>query len=341
MAHNLADTTDGRKAIAYLGSRNDVWHRLGQEMEEGMDIETWAKEAGLNWEAAKYPAYFRVNEANNDKNGMHDVSNGYHIVRKDTNYPLGYVTGRYKIVQPKEVLDWFQQYISVDDRFALDVAGCLKNGEIVWATAKYNGDITVAGDNHRARLLMTTSYDGTGSTINKMTMTRVVCNNTLDVALFSGNKATVKTRHSSKFDAKAVGEELGRLAGSIAQYKQFGDAMVQVHMSEAQVLDFFKSTIGMKGTEDEQSTRKENQYNELVNAYNETVKEGTQPETMWCALNAVTRYVDHVRQTRDVGSKGEDEARFLSAQFSTGAAMKKKAVEVLTADKRLQELLSA
>lgn len=338
MAHNLNQAEDGQYSIAFLGSRNDVWHRLGQEMKEGMDTTEWAKEAGLDWEAEKYPAYFGTFHQEGME-GYHKVNNGYHIVRKDTNYPLGYVTNRYKIVQPKEVLDWFQQYISVDDRFALDVAGCLKNGEIVWATAKYNGDITVAGDNHHARLLMTTSYDGTGSTINKMTMTRVVCNNTLDVALFSGNKATVKTTHSAKFDAKKVGEELSNLAASIQSYKTFGDAMVQVHMSQEQVEEFFKSTIGWKADED-QTTRKENQYRELVNAYNDTVKEGTQPETMWCALNAVTRYVDHVRQTRDTNGAGEDESRFLSAQFSSGAAMKKKAVEVLTQDKRLRELLS-
>lgn len=335
MAHNLNEQND-QHSIAFLGSRNDVWHRLGQEKEEGASIESWAKDAGLDWEAEKCEAYF---SRTGSGELMSHVPNGYHIVRKDTNYPLGYVTNRYKIVQPKEVLDWFQQYISVDDRFALDVAGCLKNGEIVWATARFNGNITVAGDNHRARLLMTTTFDGTGSTINKMTMTRVVCNNTLDVALFSGNKAAVKTVHSAKFDPKAVGEQLSQLAASISQYKMFGDAMVQVHMSQAQVEQFFKSTLGMRDEDD--STRKENQYAELITAYNQTVSEGTQPETMWCALNAVTRYVDHVRQTRDTGGAGVDESRFLSAQFSSGAAMKKKAVEVLTQDKRLQELLAA
>jgi len=41
--------------------------------------------------------------------------------------------------QPAELLDWFKQYISVDDRFQIDVAGSLKQGEIIWATATFNG----------------------------------------------------------------------------------------------------------------------------------------------------------------------------------------------------------
>jgi phage/plasmid-like protein (TIGR03299 family) len=307
MAHNLNEV-EGKYSIAFLGSRNDVWHRLGQEMKEGMDIDTWAKEAGLNYEVEKMPAYFSTNTETGE---MHHVPNGYHIVRTDNNYPLGYVTNRYKIVQPREVLDWFQQYIGVDDRFALDVAGCLKNGEVVWATAKYNGDITVAGDKHLARLLMTTTYDGTGATTNKMTMTRVVCNNTLDVAMMSRNKATVKTTHSAKFDAEKVGKELGKLAQSVQEYKKFGDAMVQVHVTEMQVKDFFANLLNMKWDaeiDDEvASTRKIGQFNDLLNAYNDTVKEGTEPLTQWCMLNAVTRYVDHTRQTRDTSGLGAEE----------------------------------
>ena len=297
MSHNLALKENGEHAIAYLGSRNDVWHRLGQEMKEGMDIKEWAEASGLNWKAACMPAFFREeHNSDNSRNGMmHEVPNQFHVVRKDTNTPLGYVTGRYKIVQPAEVLEWFQQYIGVDDRFSLDVAGCLKQGQIIWATAKYNGDINVAGDTHRARLLMTTTFDGTGSTINKMTMTRVVCNNTLDVALFAGGKATVKTVHSAKFDPKATGEQLAKLAESVKQYKAFGDAMVQVHMSQEQVKDLFKDLLNMKDEEKEASTRKEGMFADMMTAYKQTIDEGTAPNTQWAALNAVTRYVDHMR----------------------------------------------
>ena len=56
MSHNI-DMTGGRANIAFLGSRNDIWHKLGTEMPEGMDVDAWAKAAGLDWHADKVPVY--------------------------------------------------------------------------------------------------------------------------------------------------------------------------------------------------------------------------------------------------------------------------------------------
>lgn len=75
------------------------------------------------------------------------------------------------------------------------------------------------------------------------------------------------------------------------------------------------------------STRKSNQFDALVNSYQATVDEGTEVNTAWCALNAVTRYVDHERSAR--GDDTETLARFRSSQFGSGAAMKAKAWNLL------------
>jgi phage/plasmid-like protein (TIGR03299 family) len=332
MAHNI-EMKDGKASIAFLGSRQDIWHRMGQEMEEGMSIDQWAKEAGLDWNAELVQAYAAYN-------GEMIEANGMHVLRTDTKNALGYVSEHYKIVQPREVLDWFQRYISVDSRFKLDVAGCLKSGEIVWATATFNGEINVAGDKHVARLLMTTAFDGTMATINKATMTRVVCNNTLNAALAGGSKGVIKTRHNAKFDAVKVSEQLGDIVSSIAAYKEMGDAMVKVEMKKDVVEKYFRKLLSIpyEATDKGIITRKLNTLNDLHSAYCDTVKEGTAENTAWCALNAVTRYVDHSRTVRDTGN-GEGEARFLSSQIGSGATMKEQAVKLLTADDEFAELL--
>jgi phage/plasmid-like protein (TIGR03299 family) len=345
MAHNI-DMTNGRANIAFLGSRDDVWHKLGQEMKEGMSVEDWAKAAGLDWHAVKAAAYVHLPEgiaggtAFDVKTGI--TESGYmrlamvdgvrHIVRSDNGHVLGTATDRYQPHQPAELLDWFKQYISVDERFQIDVAGSLKQGEIIWATATFNGGMDVAGDKHVARLLMTTTFDATGATINKGTVTRVVCNNTLDAALGSDKRAVVKTRHNTRFDAVRVGKELACIAQGFDQYKAMGDAMAKQHVSREQVSKFFKTVLEIPFDAEKKdiSTRKLNQFQELGQAYAATVREGTEPETMWAALNAVTRYVDHDRSTRGGGSTGSPgEGRFLSAQFGSGAAMKEKAVATL------------
>ena len=323
MAHNL-DMTNGRANVAFLGSRNDVWHRMGQEMQKGMSIDDWAQAAGLDWNAVLVDAYADLSNVTN--NGLTKVPGRQFNVRSDNGYVLGQMSDRYQNVQPREVLAWFEKYISVDDRFELDVAGSLKNGEIIWATAKFNGPMQIAGDEHRARLLMSTTFDGSGATTNQATTTRVVCNNTLNVAQFD-KRAVVRTRHSTTFKPDAVAKELAQIAKGFEVYKLMGDALAQAEMSRQQVADFFKDCLGIArdAKSEDISTRKQNQYQDLARSYRTTVDEGA--EGGWAALQAVTRYVDHDRSTR--GGANEDEARFTSAQFGSGDNLKGKAMGLL------------
>ncbi len=343
MAH-MIDMSNNRANVAFLGSRKDVWHKLGQEMTDGMNVAQWAQAAGLDWDALMVPAIADLSGPEFDHlpeaARLAVVEGRKHIVRSDTGHQLGYSSDGYQPVQPRELLEWFQHYISEDDRFKLDVAGSLKSGEIVWATATFNGPITVGGDAHVARLLMTTTFDLSGSTINQATMTRTVCRNTLNVAL-SDNRAVIRTRHNTKFNADKTRRELAQLAESIDSYKAMGDAMASTHMSKDVVAKYFKRLLDIPfdAKQDDVSTRKLNQFSELNSAYRATLAEGTEPETAWTALNAVTRYVDHDRSTR--GGTDKTESRFLSAQFGSGAQMKAHAVELLTADDDFKALIAA
>lgn len=325
MSHNI-DMSNNRANIAFLGSRQNVWHHLGQEMLPGQSIEEWAAAAGLEWEAVKVPAFafLDAEKFSHLDQRMHQVPNKNFIVRSDNGAPLGYVSNRYKPVQPAEVLDWFKRYISVDDRFQLDVAGSLLGGRVIWATALFRDPMFIAGEHHTARLLMSTSYDGTYATINQGSMTRTVCNNTLDVSLMD-KRAVIRTRHCSTFDADAVSEELARITQSFEDYKAMGEAMSGVHLSANQVEAFFKKILNVDDSaaeSSEVSTRKQNQLTALFAAYNTTTNEGARRNSAWAALQAVTRYVDHDRIAND-------NKRRLSAQFGEGAAMKKRAFAIL------------
>lgn len=326
MAH-MIDMTNDRANIAFLGSRNDVWHRLGQEMEPGQSIEAWAAAAGLGWNAAKVPSLARL------PNGtIQEIEDQQHIMRDDTWSHLGTASEGYQLVQPKAVLEWFQEYISADDRFALDVAGSLRGGRTIWATATFNGPLQAGGDEHRARLLMSTTFDGSGATINQATMTRTVCANTLAVAT-ADKRAVVRTIHRSKFNKDKVRRELADIAASFDTYRAMADAMRDCTMAKDQVAEFFKSLldIPLESKKDDLSARKLSSWEDLGTAYAETLAEGTPQGTAWAALNAVTRYADHGRAIRNASANGgEEAARFYNANFNgTGATMKAKAVQFL------------
>jgi phage/plasmid-like protein (TIGR03299 family) len=337
MAHNL-DMTNNRANIAFLGNRNDVWHRMGQEMVAGQSVEDWAAAAGLGWEAVKVPAIAalegpRFDHIDASKRFL-PVDDRSFVVRSDNGSVLGYVSGEgagqgYQVVQPRDVLDWFQRYIAVDDRFKLDVAGSLDGGKRIWATALYNGGLDVAGEKHTARVLMSTTFDGSGSTINQATVTRVVCQNTLRIA-HADTRAVIRTRHSTKFDAAKVGRELAQLAQGYKRFKEIGDAMASVEMSGQQVSEFFKACLDIPfdAKKEDVSGRKMNQFTDLSRAYSTSVKEGAEANTPWAALQAITRYCDHDRSVQS-GAIGESTARFRSAQFGSGDALKGKAMGLL------------
>jgi phage/plasmid-like protein (TIGR03299 family) len=320
MAHNI-DMSNGRANIAFLGSRNDVWHKLGHEMIPGMTMDQWLAAAGLNWEAEKVLAW-----AGNQPSDIVEADAFKFIQRNDTKHVLGVASDRYCIHQPRSIVEWFQRYVGVDGRFGVDTLMALKKGALICGTALFKDDLTVAGDKHVARLLMSTTFDGTGSTINKGTMVRVVCNNTLDAALAVPG-CEVRTRHNTQFNADKVSRELETIVQSFHAFKNMGDAMARVTVDQDKTIKFFKTLLDIpfETKKEDLSTRKLNQYEDMWRAYRTTATE-TDTGTAWTALNAVTRYVDHNRSTRG-GDPGE--GRFLSAQFGSGAQMKAQAVEVL------------
>jgi phage/plasmid-like protein (TIGR03299 family) len=213
------DMSNNRANIAFLGDRNDIWHRLGTQKEAGASLESWRRDAGLDWHADLVPAGAMVNGT------WRTVENANFICRSDTQAIISpsSLSDQYKPVQPAELLEWFDRYIAVDERFALDVAGSLKGGSTIWATATYRDPLSVAGEKHLARILMTTTFDGSGATKNLATMTRAVCRNTIRLAL-GGKRAEITTRHNTAFNPERVGTELAALAQSFAEFKVIGDA---------------------------------------------------------------------------------------------------------------------
>ena len=336
MAHNITHR-NGQDDVAYLGSRKDVWHHLGQEMQPGQSIEEWAKAAGLDWSAVLVPVFANVTGiVGHDK--FAEIPYRRAIARSDSAHVLGIASDRYQAHQPIEHLDFFRRQIELDDRFSIDAAGSINGGKKIWVTAKFNGDISVAGDKHRARLLSTTTFDGTGASINKMTLTRAICDNTLRAALGDGN-GEVRTTHRSKFDAAAITKELAGLAQSVDTFKAVGDALAQNEMSREEVSKFFKTVLDIPfdAPKDDVSARKLNQFEALNQAYRTTVGERNgDRDNAFVALQAVTRYVDHDRSAKD------EAARFASANFDGGGErMKNNAMQLLLPRIKDKVLLAA
>jgi phage/plasmid-like protein (TIGR03299 family) len=116
------------------------------------------------------------------------------LYRSDTKAPLSVVSQRYQVVQPAEILEFYRDLTEVGG-FELETAGVLKGGRKLWALAKTGHSARLkGGDTVKGYLLLATACDGTLATTAQFTSVRVVCNNTLAIALGNSSGA-VKVGH--------------------------------------------------------------------------------------------------------------------------------------------------
>ncbi|HKD44684.1 MAG TPA: DUF932 domain-containing protein [Candidatus Angelobacter sp.] len=330
MSANI-DTSTGKPAFAFVGAREAIWHRVGSQMRAGQSMDDWQSATGLMWEAIKAPVHTWIDGT------LVEVNNLHTIYRSDTHAFLGHGSDQYTLdgVQPRDSLDFFSSYIGHDDRFRVDTAGALKGGAVIFATAVYDGEVTIGGDAHTSHLLFSTSYDQSLATTVAMTAVRVVCANTLSAAVADSGrgKSLIKVRHSTTFDANRVGKQLAELAQSIERYKAVGDKMAATYLSDnGEMSKLYKTLLDIDPAEkwEDISSRKQNQYDALRRAYSDTVSEGTPRQTVWAALQSVTRYVDHTRTVRVTSSSSSSDGEAPSRSWGSSDSV----ARMLTADDR-------
>jgi len=191
--------------MAYVGQT--PWHQLGNQLPAKQPIEIWAQKAGMDWEIRDTPVRYMTEQAG-ALGSIMSFPEQKVLFRSDTKAPLSVVSGRYQVVQPREVLEFYRDLTEISG-FELETAGVLKEGKKFWALAKTGKETVLKGnDVVKGYLLLATSCDGTLATTATPTTIRVVCNNTLQIAL-NGASSAIKVPHSTNFDPQAVKKQLG------------------------------------------------------------------------------------------------------------------------------------
>lgn len=315
MAH-MIDTTTGRAAIAYAGET--PWHKLGQQLTPGASIETWTREAGLAYTVLESPVLYRTEAASEP-----ELFKGRKVLhRSDTGGALAVVSDGYHVVQPAEVMGFFEKLVNIGG-FQLETAGVLSYGRRVWGLARVNdGAEILGGDVVRPYVLLGTSYDGTMATVAKFTSVRVVCHNTITAALGSGD--AVRVLHSERFDADRVRQDLGIVSDAWDRFLIQSRQLAGETLSATDA-DLFVASLMEPYKTPGTPVRESRAYRRIMELFNGKAIGADIPGvagTRWGMLNAVTELVDHERGR-------SDNTRMESAWFGTGANIKARALELL------------
>jgi len=185
------------------------WHGLGIPVTPGISREEMLVKSGLDKTIQKRRLYVRASE--DPGSGLYNIPKQFAVMRKEDNQFYGVVSDRYQVVQNKEVMDFFADYVDAGG-MSLATAGSLKNGGVVWVMARIGKDFTLpGGDRVEGNMLLANSHDGTMSYMGMFTSTDVVCFNTLSIAVNdnlqiakNGDAKMFKMKHSKKMTKEVM-----------------------------------------------------------------------------------------------------------------------------------------
>ena len=321
MAHELTlNRLSSKYEFAYAGS--PAWHGLGAELSEGASIDTWKQESGLNWEvmesAVRYSAF--------DGKTTHELTfpDKRVLFRSDTKDSLAIVSADYHVVQPGEVLEFFRD-ITEKQGYSLSAAGSLFGGKRFWATANVGKSMNAVDDDTiNGQLLLVTSVDGTLATQAKFVSTRVVCNNTLTIAMGETGKSVRKT-HASAWDASAFKLDLGLIDSGWEKFSASIKKLTDIKVSDSFALQFFQSEFFDKEkSAEDQGIGNIKRVNTLMDLYRSGAGAEYSKGTAYGILNAATELFTHgITKSRDTSHQ------FWNSHFTKDDALKTKVYQNL------------
>ena len=303
--------------MAYIGQT--PWHGLGNQLPEKQSLDIWQQAAGMDWTIEQSDVLYNVTS---DALHIRPFTMSKVLYRSDTLAPLSVVSKRYNVVQPHEVLHFYQDLVQAGG-FELETAGVLKGGRKLWALAKTGQGMKLnGGDIVKSYLLLATSCDGTRCTTAQFTSLRVVCNNTLQMALYDKADA-IKVPHSTKFNPEHVKEELGLGLANWDLFQRNIHELSHRSVSPAEAILFFSDLINDPTGDDGNIvlSRPTKKLQELYQGAGLGSDLASAKNTAWGLVNAVTEYVDHHSRARS------QDNRLDSAWFGQGAQLKSHALE--------------
>lgn len=315
MAHNLA-TIDGRIAMAYQGGT--PWHQLGTRMDAGhVDVKTALTAANLDWAVELEKMFLGSGK---------EVPSRLAVVRPLDGQILSTVSDWYQPIQYTDAFSIFQPAV---EEFGLTVeaAGALGNGEKAWMLFKLPSTITpVDGDDVAGYGVAITGHDGKTAFEFRGTPIRVVCQNTLDLAVGKGgNKGRVfSIQHIGAGTKKNVEGAKSLVVNVLAAMKETGEtfaSMARRAMTPTEVAAFVESVFpDVNGASTKNIDANRATVLELMagGVGADLAKSATNGlPNAWSCYNAVTEYVDHVAPAQKLTA-----TRNRSAIFGTGADLK-------------------
>lgn len=271
-----------------FSTREKPWHGLGTIVQEAPTSLDAMHLAGLDWTVEPRRIQYEGGEGY--------IENAAANVRSSDGAVLGLVTDRYKIVQNVDAFAFTDTLIGGDVHY--ETAGSLMGGRKIWLLARMP-ETSILGDAVEPFMCFTNTHDGSGAVRCMMTPVRVVCNNTLNLAI-SGAKRSWSVKHTGDINRKILeAREALELADIyMKRLDETAEKLADVRIDLEQVQNIVK---GMFPVKDSDSECKKRNAKAALDSYTICYMA---PDLMqyrgtgWGAVNAMADMVAHTAPNR-------------------------------------------
>jgi phage/plasmid-like protein (TIGR03299 family) len=294
------------------------------------NVEQWAKDSNLEWEIKSSELMFDVGLVDLDGKPLYQTDPKRQVLyRSDTRQRLGVVSNNFKVVQPRQILEFYRQ-LSESLNVNLDAAGWVKNGAVVWGLADIGKEISIKGqDRIKNYLMFSTANDGTKATTIHFISRRMVCNNMLNYAFSQVNSSpfSISIGHMTEItkekETSIINEIVKGSGEHWGNFETTANNMADVGMGVEDAIEYFTTLLSIKDKDGILTFPKSKGSTllKLVDVFQNGVGQNTRSaqNTLWGAVNAVSRFTDHEVKYRS------PQNAIATSQFGIGNTLKNKA----------------
>jgi len=306
MAHDLESDK------SFASYRQPAWHGLGTVFEEEVSTSKMLELANLqDWNVRLEEIYTPANYSSDRKYNYVARTNPFNSTQTDI---LGVVGERYRILQNEDLFDFGDALLDGGGRW--ETAGSIKGGRQVFGSLALERETVLdpsgVEDKINSYLLVNTSHDGSIAIQASVTPVRVVCANTLNLALGSGVgrnrtvKQSYKIRHTQTASGKiqAAREALGLANAYMDEFDLVAKAMIETQITQDKFMEIVLKAYPRPEEDKKGAVSKWNTKVELIEDIYTGEFNHTIAGTAWGALNAMTERLDWYRS----GRKGNNES---------------------------------
>ena len=290
----------------------------------------------LDWTVERKPLFIghmghQWNDAGSEIQAMpgnEHLPTHYANVHSKTDKVLGVVGHKYQILQNEELLEIAQ---AVEDKTGAKIvdATSMREGKDVFFQLSGSNFTLPGNDEVKAYRLYYNNHAAEKPNYWLDTTIRVVCENTLNAAIYEGKKEGIKIRHTMSMKDR-IEETILALKESEELAKQFRSTCEYLaNATRINMPSYFDHVYGAtygQAPDPVEEPAKFTRKVKMQDAWRTNFERDRHPSSMWTALNAVTEWADHARPVR--GEPKDTTLRRHSTLFGTSADFKRKALDV-------------